>query len=75
MREVRRFVPQIFDDADLARTALAIAIELDHPVYDCIYLALARRRGAPLVTLDRRLTARLAGTRYRDDAVHLADWN
>ena len=74
MREIRRFVPQIFDDADLAAPALALARELDHPVYDCIYLVLARRRNAPLVTLDRRLTTRVAGTRYRSDAVLLADW-
>ena len=74
LREIRRFVPQIVDDAELADAALALARELDHPVYDCVYLSLARRRNAPLVTLDRTFTARLAGTRYRDDAVLLADW-
>ena len=74
MREIRRFVPQIFDDADLARAALGLARELDHPVYDCVYLALARRRGAPFITLDRVFTTRLAGTRYKSDAVLLADW-
>ena len=72
LREIRRFVPQIFDDAALA--ALALARELEHPVYDCVYLALARRRDAPLVTLDQKFTARLAGTRYQGDAVLLADW-
>ena len=74
MREIRRFVPQIVDDAALAAPALALARELDHPVYDCVYLALARRRNAPLVTLDQRMTKRLAGTRYHGDAVLLADW-
>ncbi len=74
MREVRRFVPQIVDDADLAWAALGLARELDHPVYDCVYLALARQRGAPFITLDRVFTTRLAGTRYRSDAVLLADW-
>jgi predicted nucleic acid-binding protein len=67
-------VPLIFDDADLTQPAMAIARDLDHPVYDCVYLALARRRHAPLVTLDRRLTARLADTAYQCDAVLLADW-
>jgi len=28
-----------------------------HPVSDCLYLALARRRDAVLATFDRRLTA------------------
>jgi predicted nucleic acid-binding protein len=32
---------------------------LDHPVYDCLYLALAEFRRAPLITQDRRLLSRL----------------
>ncbi|MBB3264364.1 putative nucleic acid-binding protein [Azospirillum sp. OGB3] len=42
--------------------ALRIARQLDHPVYDCAYLALAESRGAPLVTLDKRLHARTRST-------------
>jgi predicted nucleic acid-binding protein len=34
--------------------AFALALELDHPVYDCIYLALAENHGIPLVTADQR---------------------
>jgi predicted nucleic acid-binding protein len=41
--------------ASLADDALEIAILLNHPVYDCFYLALARREGAPVVTADKRL--------------------
>lgn len=32
----------------LRRRAVAIAIELDHPIYDCFYLALAERDHARL---------------------------
>jgi predicted nucleic acid-binding protein len=74
IREVRRFVPEIVDVADLAEPALILARELDHSVYDCVYIALAHRRGAPLVTLDQGLTTRVAKTRYRTSVVHLADW-
>ena len=74
MREIRRFVPQIVDVAELAEPAMALAHELDHSVYDCVYLALARRRGATLVTSDQKLTARLARTGYRNDVVRLIDW-
>jgi len=74
LREIRRFVPLIVELPDLIPPALALAQELGHPVYDCVYLALARRRGAPFVTLDRVLTARLAGTRYASDTVLLDDW-
>ena len=41
--------------ADLVAHASAIALEIDHPVYDCLHLACAEVEGAPLVTADRRL--------------------
>jgi predicted nucleic acid-binding protein len=37
--------------------ALALACHLDHPVYDCLYLALARREAAVLLTADQKLMA------------------
>lgn len=37
--------------------ALAMSLIIDHPVYDCIYLALAEREQLPLVTDDRKLAA------------------
>lgn len=39
---------------DLLREALRLALELSHPVYDCLYLALALQLVIPLVTADRR---------------------
>ncbi len=42
-------------DADLAVRATELAMAVDHPVYDCTYVALAERLDAPLVTADRRL--------------------
>lgn len=36
-------------------TALEISLELDHPAYDCVYLAFARTLGVRFVTADRRL--------------------
>ena len=50
-----RMVAFWHDDAPLTRMAAKLTIELDHPVYDCIYVALARRLTAPLVTADKRL--------------------
>jgi predicted nucleic acid-binding protein len=54
--------------------ALAIALELDHPVDDCLYLALAHQEGVPLITADRRLVA-AAGARatYAGRVLPLAD--
>jgi len=39
---------------DLLGDALRLALDLRHPVYDCLYLALALQLGIPLVTADRR---------------------
>jgi predicted nucleic acid-binding protein len=48
----------------LARRAFEIAAELRQPVYDCFYLALAESEDATLVTADRWLIERLAGSRW-----------
>jgi predicted nucleic acid-binding protein len=43
--------------ATLADDALALSCRLDHPAYDCFYLALAIERGTHVVTADRRFVA------------------
>ena len=48
----------------LADRALAIALDLRHPVYDCFYLALAEARGSRLVTADDRLLRVCARTPF-----------
>jgi predicted nucleic acid-binding protein len=40
----------------LLEPATALAIALDHPAYDCIYLALAESLSCDLVTADQRLS-------------------
>jgi predicted nucleic acid-binding protein len=42
---------------ELLPRAIELAFDLQHPIYDCIYLALAEREKAALVTADRRLIA------------------
>jgi len=48
-------VDHIEPDRTLLAEALALATHLDHPVYDCLYLVLARREVASLLSADRRL--------------------
>ena len=45
------------DDEALVQAALNLALALKHKVPDCLYLALAEREGAMLVSADRRLLA------------------
>lgn len=54
---------RLADSRALVEPALHLSFELNHPVYDCIYLALAVRRGVPLVTADQRLVS--AAGRHR----------
>ena len=46
----------------LEARALEIALELAHPVYDCVYLALAEALDTVMVTADTRLLKACAGT-------------
>jgi predicted nucleic acid-binding protein len=55
LADARDLVDQIEPDRHLQVEALALACHLDHPVYDCLYLALARREAAQLLTADQRL--------------------
>lgn len=41
----------------LLERAVRLAVEINHPVYDCVYLVLAEERGAPLASIDERLRA------------------
>jgi len=41
----------------LLERSVRLAVEISHPVYDCVYLVLAEERGAPLASLDARLRA------------------
>jgi predicted nucleic acid-binding protein len=52
--------------------AMQLAFEFEHPVYDCVYLALARSRGSVLVTADKRFIAKLSG--HDLPVASLSDW-
>lgn len=52
--------------------ASAIALEIDHPVYDCFYLACAEGDGVPLVTADKQLKAASDG-HLAIDVWHIGD--
>ena len=56
----------------LQARAFAIMVELTHPIYDCLYLALAERDRVPLITVDQRLIE--AGRRLGTvEVCHLRD--
>jgi predicted nucleic acid-binding protein len=68
---------EIFPTRQLLKTATSVAIDLDHPAYDCIYLALALDNGWRFVTADERFRRKLRQTaiaaRFKNTVVALAD--
>ena len=61
-----RALPDWFEglipSAQLHEAAFRIARSLNHPVYDCLYIALAVRDAVPLVTADAALAKRVRDT-------------
>jgi predicted nucleic acid-binding protein len=51
---------ELLPTRSLLEAGTRLAIELDHPAYDCLYLALAIARDCPFVTADDRLLRKLA---------------
>ena len=54
------------DETPLVPRALQLAIDLAHPVYDCIYLALAEAADDSVLTADGRFIRALDGTPYAE---------
>ena len=58
----------------LVDDALDLATQIDHPVYDCLYVIASRRAKVSLVTTDTKLIAKLAGTPDAPNVILLSDW-
>lgn len=54
----------LFPSLRLLAPAFSLALELEHPVYDCVFLALAVMLDIDLVTADGRFAGACASTRY-----------
>ena len=61
-------------DETVCVDAVRLAVALDRPAYDCVYLALAHRVDAQLVTADIRFANALATTEHCGTVVTLKDY-
>ena len=52
----------LYPSGELAERAARLAVDLDHPVYDCLYLACAEATRSVLITADRRLANKAANS-------------
>lgn len=62
LADVLRLPLRLTASTELVETALELAVRTGRTVYDCMYLALALRNKAVLVTGDRRLANALVGS-------------
>lgn len=60
-------------DDSLESRALEMALDLGHPVYDCLYLALAERMARTLITADKKFLRALRATPFDSIAEFLDD--
>lgn len=64
LEELPEYFGRLYSSAPLLSAAFQEAVRLRHSVYDCLYLALAMREEASLVTADVKFHARL------QDSIH-----
>jgi predicted nucleic acid-binding protein len=64
---------EILATNSLLETAIRLAIELGHPAYDCIYLALAIQTDCRFVTADKAFVRKISAAPLADRVVELAD--
>lgn len=54
--------------------AFDLALNLGHPLPDCVYLACAVMNGASLVSDDRKFLEKAVANGHRSRIIHLVDW-
>jgi len=57
LEQAQDIVDEFIDISENNDEALSESIRIGHPVYDILYLTLARRNGAKLLTVDKKLKA------------------
>lgn len=60
--KVRTVIDRVVPTEDLMPVAIDIAVQLNHPAYDCFYLALAIAEQDVVITADRRFHAACAAS-------------
>ena len=74
MVDLPRLIASITSSNDLLSAAFDVSLVIKHPIYDCIYLALAEKLGTQMISADAKLAARLQGTAYETRFVLLSAW-
>lgn len=61
------------DETPMMPRALDLAVRLDHPVYDCVYLAMAEALDDQLLTADRRFLKAVRASEHAERVKDLSE--
>jgi predicted nucleic acid-binding protein len=70
-----RYFDLLLEGEPFLALALSLAIAFDHPVYDFVYLEIARRHQATLLTADERFARKLSSTPHASLVAELSAWS
>lgn len=65
VRAVPLYFDRLVEAGLLVSRAYTLATRLNHPVYDCLYIALAEMESITMITDDTRLIKAVAGTEFK----------
>lgn len=71
LAQIRGVPMELVATIDLVDRAFSLSLDLGHPIYDCLYLALALATDARMVTADRRFTRVVRGQHRLADHIVL----
>jgi predicted nucleic acid-binding protein len=74
VRTLPQFFTGLIDIEDLIEPALQNACSFMHPIYDFVYLEVARRRNTRMLTADQKFLARVKGTNLAKFVILLSEW-
>ncbi|MGL4489253.1 MAG: type II toxin-antitoxin system VapC family toxin [Rhizobiaceae bacterium] len=69
-----RWFAELVPAATLRNQAFDLALQLEHPAYDCFYLALALEREIKFVTADNHFLRKATAKGYQKSVMSLDDW-
>ena len=69
---IHHYIPTLHPASEFVEQALEIALELNHPVYDCLYLACAKK-GSLFITADEKFCNAVKGGDFEFYVQYLGD--
>jgi predicted nucleic acid-binding protein len=74
-QQLKKAIPFWHPDETLHEQALQLAVTFKHPIFDCIYLALAIHVDGIVITADKQFCNQFSQTEHRTKVIDLKQFN